>query len=84
MQTHDLGAEQCAIVTISVEGRSADDVATALAEQGINVSTTVAEHNHFDTEQRDVHPLVRLSPHYFNLETELSTASAAIAAISRL
>ncbi|MFJ9376512.1 hypothetical protein [Streptomyces sp. NPDC101455] len=55
------------------------DVAAALAKQGINVTTTVAEHSRFDTEHRGVHPLVRLSPHYYNTEAELDQAVEAIA-----
>ena len=68
VRTHDLGLERCAIVTASVHGRSADEVAAALAAERINVSTTVAEHSQFDTEHRGVHPLERISPHYYNTE----------------
>lgn len=81
--THDLGKVRCAIVTTSVEGRSADEVAAALAREGINVSTTVPEHNQFDTEVRDVHPLVRLSPHYYNTEDELDRALDVLARLAR-
>lgn len=31
-------------------------------------------HTQFDTEDRDVHPLVRLSPHYYNTGAELDRA----------
>jgi selenocysteine lyase/cysteine desulfurase len=51
-----------------------------LARHGINVSTTVAEHNQFDT--RDVHPMVRLSPHYYNTEAEVDQAIDALAAFA--
>ena len=73
---HDLGRERCAIVTAKVAGVDTADVAEALKAQGINVTTTVAEHNQFDT--RNIHPLVRLSPHYYNTESELETAVAAL------
>ena len=36
------------------------------------------EDNPFDTEDRGVHPLVRLSPHYYNTEDEIDRAVAAI------
>lgn len=78
----DLGANQCAIVTASVAGRSAADVRAALAAQKINVSTTVPEHNQFDTEDRAAHPLVRLSPHYYNTEVEIDNAVAAVARLA--
>ncbi len=76
---HDLGVEHCAIVTAAVKGMSADDVAAALAGHHINVSTTIAEDNQFDTEDRGVHPLVRLSPHYYNTEDEIDRATRAVA-----
>lgn len=80
--THDLGTQRCAIVTARVDGRSAEDVAEALAHERINVSTTVAEHNQLDTEDRGVHPLVRFSPHYYNTKAEISQAVQAIDAIA--
>jgi selenocysteine lyase/cysteine desulfurase len=76
---HDLGREHCAIVTARVAGVQTAEVADALARRGINVSTTVAEHNQFDT--RDVHPMLRLSPHYYNTEAEIDQAIDAMAAL---
>lgn len=69
VSTYDLGARRCAIVTAKVDGSSAADVAAALARDRINVSSTVPEHNQLDTQDRAVHPLVRLSPHYYNTDT---------------
>jgi selenocysteine lyase/cysteine desulfurase len=82
VRTHDLGAERCAIVTAAVAGHPAGEVAAALAAMGINVSTTVPDHSQFDTEQRAVHPLVRLSPHYFTTDDELDRAADAISRIA--
>ncbi len=79
--THDLGREQCAIVTARVSGTDSADVADALAAHGINVSTTVPGHNQFDI--RNVHPLVRLSPHYYNTDDEIDQAIEAVAALAR-
>ena len=79
---HDLGREKCAIVTARVAGVDTGDVADALSRRGINVSTTVAEHNQFDSEVRDVHPMVRLSPHYYNTEGEIDQAVDVIRAIA--
>ncbi|MGW2290589.1 aminotransferase class V-fold PLP-dependent enzyme [Streptomyces phaeochromogenes] len=72
--TYDLGLRRCAIVTAKVDGVSTADVAAALGGRGVNVTTTVAAHTQFDTEDRGVHPLVRLSPHYYNTEAELDSA----------
>jgi selenocysteine lyase/cysteine desulfurase len=81
VSTHDLGATRCAIVTAAVDGVPAADVAAALAAAGINVTTTVARHSPFDTDVRGVHPLVRLSPHYYNTEDELDRAVEVIATL---
>jgi selenocysteine lyase/cysteine desulfurase len=82
--TYDLGRNRCAIVTAKVDAVPTADVASMLAKQGINVTTTVAEHTQFDTEHRGVHPLVRLSPHYYNTEAELDHAVEAIAELARV
>src|SRR5204863_6556351 len=76
--THDLGETRCAIVTAKVRDTPSEKVAEWLAEYNVNVTTTVAEHTPFDTEDRGVHPLVRLSPHYYNTEAELERAAALI------
>jgi selenocysteine lyase/cysteine desulfurase len=81
VSTHDLGQVRCAIVTARVEGVPAADVAAALGRAAVNVSTTVAEDNQLD--ERAVHPLVRLSPHYYNTEEELDRAADLVAAIAR-
>jgi selenocysteine lyase/cysteine desulfurase len=82
VRTHDLGVERCAIVTAAIGGRPGEQVAELLAAEGINVSTTVAEDNQFDTVTRGVHPLVRFSPHYFNTEDEIDRALAAVAELA--
>jgi selenocysteine lyase/cysteine desulfurase len=80
VSTHDLGQTRCAIVTAKVSNRAADDVAAALRRAGLNVSTTVAEHNPLDTQDRGVHPLIRFSPHYYNTEDEIDRATELLAA----
>ena len=79
---HDLGRERCAIVTARVAGIDTGAAAAELSRQGINVSTTLAEHNQLDTEVRDVHPMLRLSPHYFNTEAEIDRAVDAVGGLA--
>jgi selenocysteine lyase/cysteine desulfurase len=83
VSTHDLGSTRCAIVTTKVDGVPTAEVVAALAHAGINVTATVPEDTQFDTEVRDVHPLVRLSPHYYNTEAELDRAVDVIAGLTR-
>ncbi|MFG3258668.1 aminotransferase class V-fold PLP-dependent enzyme [Streptomyces sp. NPDC048172] len=80
--THDLGRRRCAIVTCAVAGMAAAEAAEALAARGVNVTVTDPAQTQFDTEQRGVHPLVRLSPHYYNTEAELDRAVEALAEIA--
>jgi selenocysteine lyase/cysteine desulfurase len=76
--THDLGLNKCAIVTINVDGIPTAEVAATLASHKINVTTTAASQTQLDTEDRNVHPLVRLSPHYYNTQDEIDTAVTVI------
>jgi selenocysteine lyase/cysteine desulfurase len=81
VSTHDLGTRRCAIVTATVEGIGSEDVMTELAAHKINVSTTSRAHNQFDTEVRDIHPLVRFSPHYYTSEAEIDRAIEVVAGL---
>jgi selenocysteine lyase/cysteine desulfurase len=83
VRTHDLGTRRCAIVTATVDGLDSEKVKAALAEEKINVSTTVAAHSQFDTEIRDVHPVVRFSPHYYTTEAEIDRAVEVMATLGR-
>jgi selenocysteine lyase/cysteine desulfurase len=80
--TYDLGRTRCAIVTAKIDGVPAAAAATALRQAGVNVTTTVPEHNPLDTEERGVHPLIRLSPHYYNTEAETDRATELVAALA--
>jgi selenocysteine lyase/cysteine desulfurase len=80
VSVHDLGTERCAIVTAMVAGLDSAEVAGALGRRGINVSTTVPEHNQLD--ERGIHPLIRFSPHYYNTEDEVDAALDAVSAIA--
>ena len=83
VSTHDLGQTRCAIVTAKVSNRAAGEVAAALRRAGLNVSTTVPEHNPLDTQDRAVHPLIRFSPHYYNTEDEIDRATELLAGQAR-
>ncbi|MGW1365144.1 aminotransferase class V-fold PLP-dependent enzyme [Streptomyces chartreusis] len=80
--TYDLGRQRCAIVTCKVDNMATAEVAAALAGHGINVSTTDPVQTQFDTEYRDVHPLARLSPHYYNTEAEIDRAVGVLAELA--
>jgi selenocysteine lyase/cysteine desulfurase len=75
---HDLGREQCGIVTFTVAGVPADDVRSALSVQAINVSVSTAPNNRLDMEPRGLRDLVRASVHYYNDEAEVMRLLRAI------
>jgi selenocysteine lyase/cysteine desulfurase len=81
---HDLGQTRCAIVTAKIAGLPAEQAARALARAGVNVSTTVPEHNPLDTQDRGVHPLIRFSPHYYNTEDEIDRTTGLVAGLAGL
>jgi selenocysteine lyase/cysteine desulfurase len=78
---YDQGVRQGAIVTVKVDGVPSPDVMAALSRADVNVTLTVPADNPLDMEERGVHPLVRLSPHYYNTEAELDRAVEVIAAL---
>ena len=82
MTTHDLGQVRCAIVTAKIDGLPAGQAAQALADAGVNVTTTVPEDNPLDTQDRGVHPLIRFSPHYYNTEHEIDSAARLVAGLA--
>ncbi len=79
---HDLGQTRCAIVTAKIGKVAAEQAAQALARAGVNVTTTVPEHNSLDTEDRGVHPLIRFSPHYYNTEEEIDRTTDLVAGLA--
>jgi cysteine desulfurase/selenocysteine lyase len=79
VHVHDVGSVQGAIVTFTVEGRSAVEVKAALHDAAINVSVVMPSSARFDMEERGLPELVRASVHYFNTEEEVERLTAAVA-----
>jgi selenocysteine lyase/cysteine desulfurase len=74
----DRGTTQCAIVTVTVDGRHADPIVRALKERGINTVASLREYGIYDFEAKHVQSAVRLSPHYYNSEAEVDAAIEAV------
>lgn len=74
----DLGAERCAIVTFTVDGKEPRAIKAVLAGQGINLSVSTASSTRFDMDARNLTDLVRASPHYYNTEEEVDRLVAAV------
>ena len=74
----DRGKELSSIITIKIPNRKAPDVLLALRNENINTSVG---HRHFaliDFEAKHVDWALRISPHYYNTETEVDKLIAAI------
>src|SRR6266540_2097430 len=78
---HDRGERLCGIVTFSVAGHEAGEVAAALARQRINVSQSRPEAARYDFEARGLPALVRASAHYYNTEDELEALARVVEAL---
>ena len=74
----DLGAEKCAIVTFTVQGRDPEEIKRSLLEKGINVTTPQIVAARLDMEARGLKSLVRASVHYYNTEEEIERFCAAL------
>ena len=79
----DRGPALCAIVTIHVAGHDALALMEALRTRGVNTSDLTRVSAVLDFEEKGVETALRLSPHYFNTESEVDTAVAALREVLR-
>jgi len=71
VEVHDRGVEKCAIVTFTVAGEPASEVAARLRAAGVNVSVAPAAYSRLDLDPRGLDAVVRASVHYTNTEAEV-------------
>lgn len=69
---HDLGIEQCGIVTFTVENEEPSALVNRLRKQGINTSVSVKESAQLDFGSRQLSAVARASVHYYNTEEEVN------------
>jgi cysteine desulfurase/selenocysteine lyase len=80
---HDRGAEQCAIVSFTMDGYEPPQIREYLAAHHprINVSTSSITSARLDFPTRGLTQTVRASPHYYNTDAELDEFVEAIAGL---
>jgi selenocysteine lyase/cysteine desulfurase len=74
----DRGAELAAIVTVEVAGRNAAEIVTLLQKRNINCTATFRKWALIDMEDKQVQSAVRVSPHYYNTEEEVTAVIDAL------
>jgi selenocysteine lyase/cysteine desulfurase len=75
----DLGEVKGGIVTFTVEGVAAEDVARALKARSINVVTSSVFSTRYDMEARGLDDVVRASVHYLTTDEEIERLVAVVA-----
>lgn len=79
---HDGQGPRSGIVTFTVEGTGAPDVAGALRAAGVNVSVSPVGHARLDLPGRGLDAVVRASPHVYVTVEELDTAVEVVARLA--
>jgi cysteine desulfurase/selenocysteine lyase len=71
IRLRDLGRDPSAIVSFTIEGVAAESVAKHAGQAGIVIGVSDPASTRLDAEARNLPPLVRASPHYYNTEGEV-------------
>jgi selenocysteine lyase/cysteine desulfurase len=74
----DRGARLCAIATVEVAGRDAEDLGHRLRQAGVNVNVSLMGEGPKNAPEAGATPVLRISPHYYNTSEEIDRAVAAL------
>ncbi|MEE9452872.1 MAG: aminotransferase class V-fold PLP-dependent enzyme [Paracoccaceae bacterium] len=77
-EVHDLGAEQCAIVSFTIAGMIPRETVAKLRVQGINIGASSPASTPLDGLARNLPDLMRAAPHYYNTTGEIDQLIAAL------
>ncbi|MFK5977689.1 MAG: aminotransferase class V-fold PLP-dependent enzyme [Rhizobiaceae bacterium] len=82
-QLCDIGSEQCAIVSFTIENLDPRDTVAKLRLQKINISASDPESTRLDAETRNLPTVLRAAPHYYNTSEELERLVMALHGIAK-
>ena len=74
----DRGARLCAIATVEVPGRDAENLLGRLRQAGINVNVSLKGEGPYNAPEAGAPPVLRISPHYYNTSEEIDRAVAVL------
>lgn len=74
IQLRDIGNTQCGIVSFSTDHQDPGAIVSQLREKSIAIGTSSASSTRIDAERRDLPTLLRIAPHYYNTEEEITLA----------
>ncbi len=77
----DLGSEQCAIVSFTIDGLDPSRSVAALRKQSIAIGASEPSSTRLDSEARALPTVFRIAPHYYNTEDELEACITALLAL---
>lgn len=78
---HDLGPRPAAIVSFTLSGHESSAINRRLFAAGINVSTSPVSSTLLDSIARELPPVLRASPHYYNTSEDIGALVSAIRSI---
>lgn len=77
-QLRDIGSDQCAIVSFTIDGLDPQDTVLTLRANGINIGASTPASTRLDAEARSLPTVLRAAPHYYNTEAELDALVEAL------
>ncbi|ANP56553.1 aminotransferase class V [Streptomyces griseochromogenes] len=83
VRLRDLGIRRCGITTFTLDGVTADQIASVSAAQRVNVSVSRTTSTRLDMERRGLEEVVRASVHYYNTEEEITALVRAVRSCAR-
>jgi selenocysteine lyase/cysteine desulfurase len=67
----DKGPQLCSLITFNIPGLTAEQIKSELFKRKINAVTSYRNFAVIDFDEKGVEWAIRVSPHYYNLETEI-------------
>ncbi|WP_133012366.1 aminotransferase class V-fold PLP-dependent enzyme [Marinomonas flavescens] len=74
----DLGVEQCAIVSFTIDGKTPSNAVPQLRHKNIIIGASDPSSTRLDAESRNLPTVMRAAPHYYNTENEMDQLIAAL------